>query len=39
MLVGMASKISKYTYKYVDHSRQNRIKEAKAKCTYVLIKS
>ena len=33
MLVGMASEISKnYTYKYVDRSRHNGIKGAKAKC-------
>ena len=32
MLVEMASEISKkYTYKYVDHSRHNGIKGAKAK--------
>ena len=35
MLVGMASEISKnYTYKYVDPSRHNGIKGAKAKCAH-----
>ena len=33
MLVGMASEISKnYTYKCVDRSRHNGIKDAKTKC-------
>ena len=35
MLVGMASEISKnYTYKFVDRSRHNGIKGAKAKCAH-----